>query len=126
VELAVRDWARRDGDVAGRLRRADNRRMEFVRFCRRRPRRWVHVFRPQYHCPFRLTKTSFPKRAVVLVSGDQPPAAPAIPPHVTSSVAAGVIVTPFVPGRALPYRPDRALLSFPARRSLPAPGIPLA
>jgi len=31
VELAVRDWARRDGDVAGRLRRADNRRMEFVR-----------------------------------------------------------------------------------------------
>jgi len=31
VELAVRDWSRRDGDVAGRLRRADNRRMEFVR-----------------------------------------------------------------------------------------------
>lgn len=31
VELAVRDWARRDGDVAGRLRRADNRRMDFVR-----------------------------------------------------------------------------------------------
>jgi AcrR family transcriptional regulator len=31
VELAVRDWARRDGDVADRLRRADNRRMEFVR-----------------------------------------------------------------------------------------------
>jgi AcrR family transcriptional regulator len=31
VELAVRDWARRDSEVAGRLRRADNRRMEFVR-----------------------------------------------------------------------------------------------
>jgi AcrR family transcriptional regulator len=31
VELAVRDWARRDDAVAGRLRRADNRRMEFVR-----------------------------------------------------------------------------------------------
>ena len=31
VELAVRDWARRDGEVAGRLRRADNRRMDFVR-----------------------------------------------------------------------------------------------
>jgi AcrR family transcriptional regulator len=31
VELAVRDWSRRDGNVAGRLRRADNRRMEFVR-----------------------------------------------------------------------------------------------
>jgi AcrR family transcriptional regulator len=31
MELAVRDWSRRDGDVAGRLRRADNRRMEFVR-----------------------------------------------------------------------------------------------
>lgn len=31
VELAVRDWARRDGDVARRLRRADNRRLEFVR-----------------------------------------------------------------------------------------------
>jgi AcrR family transcriptional regulator len=31
VELAVRDWSRRDRDVAGRLRRADNRRMEFVR-----------------------------------------------------------------------------------------------
>jgi AcrR family transcriptional regulator len=31
VELAVRDWARRDDDVARRLRRADNRRMDFVR-----------------------------------------------------------------------------------------------
>ena len=31
VELAVRDWSRRDRDVAGRLRRADNRRMAFVR-----------------------------------------------------------------------------------------------
>ena len=31
VELAVRDWSRRDSDVAGRLRRADNRRMGFVR-----------------------------------------------------------------------------------------------
>ena len=27
VELAVRDWSRRDSGVAGRLRRADNRRM---------------------------------------------------------------------------------------------------
>jgi AcrR family transcriptional regulator len=31
VELAVRDWARRDAGVAERLRRADNRRMDFVR-----------------------------------------------------------------------------------------------
>jgi AcrR family transcriptional regulator len=31
VELAVRDWSRRDRDVAGRLRRADNRRVGFVR-----------------------------------------------------------------------------------------------
>ncbi len=31
VELAVRDWSRRDRDVALRLRRADNRRMGFVR-----------------------------------------------------------------------------------------------
>ena len=31
VELAVRDWSRRDSEVAGRLRRADNRRMGFVR-----------------------------------------------------------------------------------------------
>jgi hypothetical protein len=31
VELAVRDWSRRDSDVARRLRRADNRRLEFVR-----------------------------------------------------------------------------------------------
>ncbi|WP_340560567.1 TetR/AcrR family transcriptional regulator [Streptomyces sp. GSL17-111] len=31
VELAVRDWARRDADVAARLRRVDNRRMEYLR-----------------------------------------------------------------------------------------------
>jgi AcrR family transcriptional regulator len=31
VELAVRDWSRRDANVANRLRRADNRRMDFVR-----------------------------------------------------------------------------------------------
>jgi len=31
VELAVRAWSRRDNDVAARLRRADNRRLEFVR-----------------------------------------------------------------------------------------------
>ena len=31
VDLAVRDWARRDPDVAGRLRRVDNRRMEYLR-----------------------------------------------------------------------------------------------
>lgn len=31
VELAVRDWARRDGDVAARVRRIDNRRMEYLR-----------------------------------------------------------------------------------------------
>ncbi|MBL1083444.1 TetR/AcrR family transcriptional regulator [Streptomyces actinomycinicus] len=30
-ELAVRDWARRDEDVAARLRRVDNRRMEYLR-----------------------------------------------------------------------------------------------
>ncbi len=31
VELAIRDWARRDESVAKRLRRVDNRRMEFMR-----------------------------------------------------------------------------------------------
>lgn len=31
VELAIRDWARRDGDVAKRVRRVDNRRMEYLR-----------------------------------------------------------------------------------------------
>jgi AcrR family transcriptional regulator len=39
IELAIRDWARRDRDVAKRLKRVDNRRMEFMRplfadFCR--------------------------------------------------------------------------------------------
>lgn len=31
IELAVRDWARRDKAVARRLRRLDNRRMEYLR-----------------------------------------------------------------------------------------------
>ncbi|WP_329621206.1 TetR/AcrR family transcriptional regulator [Streptomyces sp. NBC_01255] len=31
VDLAVRDWARRDETVAERLRRTDNRRMEYLR-----------------------------------------------------------------------------------------------
>ena len=31
VELALRDWARRDEDVAARVRRIDNRRMEYLR-----------------------------------------------------------------------------------------------
>ncbi|MFF8839642.1 TetR/AcrR family transcriptional regulator [Streptomyces sp. NPDC015130] len=31
VDLAVRDWARRDEAVAARLRRTDNRRMEYLR-----------------------------------------------------------------------------------------------
>jgi AcrR family transcriptional regulator len=31
VELAVRDWSRRDADVARRLRRIDRRRMEWMR-----------------------------------------------------------------------------------------------
>jgi AcrR family transcriptional regulator len=31
VELAIRDWARRDEDVARRLRRVDNRRMAYMR-----------------------------------------------------------------------------------------------
>jgi AcrR family transcriptional regulator len=31
VDLAVRDWARRDRSVADRLRRVDNRRMEYLR-----------------------------------------------------------------------------------------------
>jgi AcrR family transcriptional regulator len=31
VELAIRDWARRDEDVALCLRRADNRRMDYLR-----------------------------------------------------------------------------------------------
>jgi AcrR family transcriptional regulator len=31
VELALRDWSRRDDDVAGRLQRVDNRRMEYLR-----------------------------------------------------------------------------------------------
>ena len=44
VELAIRDWARRDKAVAKRLKRVDNRRMEFMRalfadFCRDARRR---------------------------------------------------------------------------------------
>lgn len=31
VDLAIRDWARRDPAVAGRLRRVDNRRMHYLR-----------------------------------------------------------------------------------------------
>ena len=31
IDLAVRDWARRDQAVAGRLRRVDNRRMDYLR-----------------------------------------------------------------------------------------------
>jgi AcrR family transcriptional regulator len=31
LDLAVRDWARRDADVAARLRRVDNRRMAYLR-----------------------------------------------------------------------------------------------
>jgi AcrR family transcriptional regulator len=31
IELAIRDWARRDKRVARRLRRVDNRRMEYMR-----------------------------------------------------------------------------------------------
>lgn len=31
IDLAVRDWARRDGAVAERLRRVDNRRMQLLR-----------------------------------------------------------------------------------------------
>ena len=31
IELAVRDWARRDKAVAKRLRRVDNRRMDYMR-----------------------------------------------------------------------------------------------
>ena len=31
IELALRDWARRDEEVASRLRRVDNQRMEYMR-----------------------------------------------------------------------------------------------
>ncbi len=31
AELALRDWSRRDSDVAERVRRVDNRRMEYLR-----------------------------------------------------------------------------------------------
>jgi len=31
IDLAIRDWARRDRAVARRLRRVDNRRMEYMR-----------------------------------------------------------------------------------------------
>jgi AcrR family transcriptional regulator len=31
IELAIRDWARRDKEVARRLRRIDNRRMQYMR-----------------------------------------------------------------------------------------------
>ena len=31
IELAIRDWSRRDTTVAARLRRVDNRRMEYMR-----------------------------------------------------------------------------------------------
>jgi AcrR family transcriptional regulator len=36
VELALRDWSRRDGDVAKRLRRVDNRRLQYLRSLFRR------------------------------------------------------------------------------------------
>ena len=32
IDLAIRDWARRDQAVADRLRRVDNRRMDYLRF----------------------------------------------------------------------------------------------
>jgi AcrR family transcriptional regulator len=31
IELAIRDWARRDESVAGRVRRVDNKRMDYMR-----------------------------------------------------------------------------------------------
>ena len=31
IDLAVREWARRDAKVAARLRRVDNRRMDYLR-----------------------------------------------------------------------------------------------
>jgi hypothetical protein len=31
IELTIRDWARRDAHVADRLRRLDNRRMDYMR-----------------------------------------------------------------------------------------------
>ena len=31
IDLAIRDWARRDPAIAGRLRRVDNRRMGYMR-----------------------------------------------------------------------------------------------
>ena len=31
IELAIRDWARRDAEIAARLRRVDNRRMDYMR-----------------------------------------------------------------------------------------------
>lgn len=31
IELAIRDWSRRDADVAERVRRVDNRRMDYLR-----------------------------------------------------------------------------------------------
>jgi AcrR family transcriptional regulator len=31
IELAIRDWARRDADVARRVKRTDNRRMDYLR-----------------------------------------------------------------------------------------------
>ena len=31
IELALRDWSRRDGEVAARLHRVDNQRMEYLR-----------------------------------------------------------------------------------------------
>jgi AcrR family transcriptional regulator len=31
IDLAIRDWARRDRDVAARVRRVDNRRMDYMR-----------------------------------------------------------------------------------------------
>jgi len=39
TDLAIRDWARRDEAVAARLRRVDDRRMEYLRSLFRRPGR---------------------------------------------------------------------------------------
>jgi hypothetical protein len=46
VELALRDWARRDGDVAARMHRVDNRRVGylrslFARFCMDENESWA-------------------------------------------------------------------------------------
>jgi hypothetical protein len=62
IDLAVRDWARRDHAVAERLRRVDNRRMDYLRllFAAICPARLLPRDRPSL--PGRRSRRTQPRR----------------------------------------------------------------